>query len=91
MKELQGTSANLALIEGKDDKLLGSAEIILILSEPTYQPDGGGGLAKIRVTEQVRFAIGAKQLRYLVDKFLEIIVDIEDLEERATLAPKEEA
>lgn len=42
MRELFGTAVNFALVQGDDDGLQTTAEIILVHSEPTYAKDRTG-------------------------------------------------
>lgn len=85
MKEIVGTSANMALLEGNKNNLIGMAEVILVFSEPQYQTDGGGGIVKVRAAQHIRFSAAAKNLRKIAEQFTEYADELEKLENRATL------
>jgi len=82
MKELAGTAVNFCLLEGEKEPLIPMAEIIFVLSEPQYQPDGGGGLARIRSTEVVRFSVGLKPLKGLIKTLQEYEEEMIALKDR---------
>ena len=90
MRELQTISANMHLLEGSKNDLVGMAEVIFVFSEPHYQHDGGGGVAKIRKLETVRFSAGAKALQGIIDTLIEYKEDLERLQERVILKPETE-
>ena len=88
MKEVQTITANMHLLEGNDNKLLAMAEVIFVFSEPHYQHDGGGGLAKIRKLETLRFSASPKALQSIIDTLIEYKEDLERLQDRVVLKPE---
>lgn len=88
MKELIGHSANLMLAETDKGRLIAMVELVLLVSEPKYQSDPSGFVKTLSVTD-IRFATGAKGLRGLAKKLGELADDAEELEERASLKPRD--
>ena len=90
MKEYMGSTANLFLLETTDNKLRAQAELVILVSEPKYHPDAGGGFAKVRETVELRFSAGIKGLRKMVEALTVIADEAERFEERASLEPDQE-
>lgn len=89
MKEIVGSLANHALVENTKGKLVGTTEIVLLLSEPQYTAEPGGGYGKTHKLETVRFAAGVASLKALAKGLLEACAELDDLEARASLKPVE--
>lgn len=88
MNELIGHSANVMLAETDKGRLLATVELVLLVSEPKYQSDPSG-FVKTRSVANVRFATGAKGLRALARELDKLANDAEELEERASLRPRD--
>lgn len=88
MNELIGHSANVMLAETDKGRLLATVELVLLVSEPKYQSDPIG-FVKTRSVTDIRFATSAKGLRALAREFDELANDAEELEERASLKPRD--
>lgn len=89
MKELVGTAVNFALAEGAKDGFVGTAEIIMVLSEPQYHVDMSGQMNRSRSIEQFRFAASVKGLRSFAKSFNEYADALAALEKRV-LKPSHE-
>lgn len=87
MKELIASSANLALVETTDGRLIASAEVVLLVSETKYAPDPSGYL-KSRSIQTLRFAAGTDSLLRLSKNLAELAADAKALEARARLEPE---
>lgn len=88
MNELIGHSANVMLAQTNNGNLLATVEIVLLVSEPKYQSDPSG-FVKTRSVTDIRFAVGANGLRALARGLEELANDAEELEDRASLKPKD--
>jgi hypothetical protein len=88
MNELIGHSANVMLAETDKGRLIATVELVLLVSEPKYQSDPSG-FVKTRSVTDIRFATGAKGLRALAKELGELADDAEELEERASLKPRD--
>lgn len=64
-----------------DGKFVGVAEMVIIASEPTYQPDGGNSIVRIREMECFRFCASLRGLQSLVKTLNETIAEVEQIEE----------
>lgn len=66
MKKIATLTRNhLAIID--NGKLKPSSELILVLAEPQYRVDMGGGIIRERSTETVRFAACPQAMREIAD------------------------
>ena len=88
MNELIGHSANVMLAETAKGKLIATVELVLLVSEPKYQSDPTG-FVKTRSITDIRFATGAKGLRELAKELGDLADDAEELEDRASLKPRD--
>lgn len=88
MNELIGHSANVMLAETTKGKLIATVELVLLVSEPKYQSDPTG-FVKTRSITDIRFATGAKGLRGLAKELGDLADDAEELEDRASLKPRD--
>lgn len=88
MNDLIGHSANVMLAEAEKGKLIARVELVLLVSEPKYQSDPSG-FVKTRSVADIRFATGANGLRALAKEFGKLADDAEELEERASLKPRD--
>jgi hypothetical protein len=88
MNELIGHSANVMLAETEKGRLISTVELVLLVSEPKYQSDPSG-FVKTRLVTDIRFATGAKGLRALAKELGELADDAEELEDRASLKPRD--
>jgi hypothetical protein len=73
-KEFTGSAHNEFLIVGDNGTLIPSAEVILMLSEPSFSYAPGGGMVQSRVMSEVRFAACSARLRNLA-KALDEVAD----------------
>lgn len=71
MKTVIGSARNLLALVGNDDtsKAAAMAEVVLIVSEPTYRADATGTMVKVRDTESIRFVCTTGVLRDLAKEF----------------------
>jgi hypothetical protein len=83
MKELIGTSTNQYLVIA--DKPVVMTEFIFVTSEPSYKPDGGGGICRVRENEQFRVSIQPSELLKLSKWFSEAYQSAEELAKRITI------
>lgn len=88
MKEFRAIAINPALLEEGDDKLVGFAEVIIVMSEPNYRVDDGGGLVRQRVMSEVRFGMGSKAMREFSAHLIEYADELDKLADRASLTPQ---
>lgn len=88
MKELIGNASNIFLVELEGERLQAQAELILIVSEPSYQYDGAGSFAKIRRTEEIRFSTGIRGIDTLIKQLEAVRDSAKSLEDRATIEPE---
>ena len=70
MMEILTISSNLCAAFTDDGKIIPKAEVILILSEPTYSVDAAGEVVKRRETSTVRFFASPETLKKLAACFL---------------------
>jgi hypothetical protein len=87
MNELIGHSANIMLAETNKGRLTATVEVVLLVSEPKYQADPTG-FVKTRSVIDIRFATGSVGLRKMAHDFEELANDAAELEDRATLKPR---
>jgi len=64
-KEITGTAVNLSVVESPDGKLVGMAEVVLVLNEPQYVMDARDGMVRRSSDTQLRFHASADALRAL--------------------------
>ena len=76
MKELMATSGNIIGVEAKKG-FLPALELILIVSEPTFRMDAGGGMIKERFTETMRVIVTADVLPKVIERLEEWQADLE--------------
>jgi hypothetical protein len=88
MNELIGHTANVMLVEIDSGKLAATIELVFLVSEAKYQTDLTG-FAKTRSVTDVRFATSAKWLHDLSNNLRELADEAEELEERASLKPRD--
>lgn len=69
MKEIAGTARNLMFSVDQAGHVIPMVEVILVVSEPVFRPDGGGGLARLRESETIRFSTSADGLRAVARDF----------------------
>lgn len=87
MPELSSISSNLLAIYDENGHLIPQAEVILIMTEPTYSIDAGG-VVKQREVLTARFAASPAILRQVAKNLLRIADECVEALETAT-APKE--
>lgn len=88
MKELRASTVNYALLPNEaGDKLVGLAELILVVSEPSYSVDLSGDLNKTRDLTHFRVSIGTRGLRDLAKQLNGYADDISKLEARFSPQP----
>lgn len=90
MKEIVSLASNITLAQCSDEKLHGVIELIILCSEPTYKPDGGSGVVKIRELSETRLSTVPQFLRRIAERMIEIADEADALAGRATLAPEVE-
>jgi hypothetical protein len=81
VKEFIGTAVNLLLAED-GDKFIGTAEMVLIYSEPHFKPNGSG-LDRVRESGEFRIAITVGGMRQLSRYLVGYADSLEELECRA--------
>lgn len=86
MNELASISSNLLAIYDEKDRLIPSAEIVLIMTEPAYTIDASGGV-KSRNVVTTRFSAGPTLLRLIATAMNNIADQAEEALTKAT-APK---
>lgn len=87
MNELASISSNLLAIYDQQHRLIPSAEVVLIMTEPTYTIDAGG-VVKSRRVVTTRFSAGPAQLRHIAKAMLNIADQTEEsLEQALTQKP----
>jgi hypothetical protein len=88
MNELIGHTANVMLVETNSGQLTATIELVFLVSEAKYQTDLTGSV-KTRSVTDVRFATSAKYLHDLANNLSELADETEELEERASLKPRD--
>jgi hypothetical protein len=91
MKEIASAAANHYICINDDGAPVVMTELVLNISEPVYESDGGGGYVKRRTLNTVRIHAGIKQLKALAQHIEEYAVIAELLKDRVTIAPEDEA
>jgi hypothetical protein len=81
VKEFVGVAVNPMLVES-GDKFTGSAEVILVYSEPHFRPNLGS-MDRIRESGEYRVALSASGLRQLSGHLIEYAELLEAMETRA--------
>jgi hypothetical protein len=79
MKELLAVNTNFIALWDEKQKLHPNVEIILILSEPSYNIDPCGQVIRQRETHQVRFSASPSLLRKLCDSLQKLADEAETL------------
>jgi hypothetical protein len=88
MNELIGHTANVMLVETNSGQLTAAIELVFLVNEAKYQTDLSG-FVKTRSVTDVRFVTSAKLLRDLSNNLRELADETEELEERASLKPRD--
>ncbi len=79
MKELSGTSRNF-FFTPRDEKLVPQVELIIVVSEPTYELTVDAGLNQNRIAETLRITTNRTGLKKLIESLLEIDKELEEME-----------
>jgi hypothetical protein len=79
MKELIGHASNLYVVPQRGtDKLLPMVELILMVSEPTYEADLSGFVQRRSITD-VRLSVSPKALRETAAKMIELADEADEI------------
>jgi len=73
MKEYIGSARNIMFSEAEDETFKVGAEFVLLLSEPVFEVDVGGGVIRRRSCESLRFYITVDSGERLVERLNEAI------------------
>jgi hypothetical protein len=91
MKEFRAAAINIGLTERFErDELHALAEIIIVVSEPSFTVDAAGDLIRQRGVEQFRFGASTDAIRKLIKIFEAYLSEMEKAEKRYTRVPDPE-
>lgn len=82
MKEFMGTSINISLVEMESGDFLANAELVVLVSEPTYTASPAGELIRQREMGHYRFALTSRAMRKFIKSLEEYAGEMEKTEQR---------
>jgi hypothetical protein len=88
VKEYLALNANISLVEMEDDSLRAVAEVIILVSEPSYRIDAAGQIVKERTAENFRVGFTIAALESFVGGCKQLIENMHSLQERASVVPE---
>lgn len=80
MKEYIGNSINISLVEMDNGAFRANAELIVVVSEPSYSISLGGEMIRQREVDHFRFAVTSRALRVLIKNLSEYADEMEKTE-----------
>ncbi len=87
MKSWCGAAVNVSLVEDEPDKLIASAELVIIASEAKWVADSANKMVNIHQLCEFRLMVSAKGMREFCKVLETYADDMEKLEARASIKP----
>jgi hypothetical protein len=82
VKEFMGTSINISLVEMESGDYRANAELVVLVSEPTYTVSPAGEMIRQREMGHYRFALTSRAMRSFIKSLVEYADAMEKTEQR---------
>jgi hypothetical protein len=82
VKEFMGNSVNISLIEMESGDYRANAELVVIVSEPTYTVSPAGEMIRQREMGHFRFALTSRAMRSFIKNLTEYADEMDKTEKR---------
>lgn len=89
MKEFMGNSVNISLIEMESGAWRANAELVVLVSEPTYTVSPAGEMIRQREMGHFRFALTQRAMRTFIKNLTEYADEMEKTEQRFAVEASE--